>query len=169
MRSFRLALIALFIVAGALGCAEADPWVGEWKSVPTEEEEAELINPKDWVEVLLVLERNKGGELVGSIDIPDYEVLNNDGSMPPRVKYEEDGTISLVGTTVERQIAVFDEVTELSNVIKLRYLTPPEVEGSQNGEWITLTLTRPDGNTLVGLEYVSINGFKLPMRYERVP
>ena len=43
------------------------------------------------------------------------------------------------------------------------------VEGFQNGEWITLTLTRPDGNTLVSLEYASINDFRLPMRYESVP
>ena len=33
MRSFRLALIGLFIVAGVVGCAQDDPWVGEWKVV----------------------------------------------------------------------------------------------------------------------------------------
>ncbi len=33
MHSFRLAQIGLFIVAGALGCTEADPWVGEWRVV----------------------------------------------------------------------------------------------------------------------------------------
>ena len=33
MRSLRLALIGLFIVAGVLGCAKDDPWVGEWRFI----------------------------------------------------------------------------------------------------------------------------------------
>ncbi len=33
MPGFRLSLIGLFIVAGVVGCAEDDPWVGKWKVV----------------------------------------------------------------------------------------------------------------------------------------
>ena len=48
MRSFRLALIALFIVAGVLGCAEADPWVGEWHFVvDIEAEIAEFVKDRE--------------------------------------------------------------------------------------------------------------------------
>ena len=47
MRSFRLA-IGLFIFAGVVGCAEADPWVGEWKFVvDIEADVAELVEREE--------------------------------------------------------------------------------------------------------------------------
>ncbi len=93
MRSFRLALIGLFIVAGAVGCAEADPWVGEWREVAVEASGHDLFRT-------MVLERDKNGALVGSIE-------------------SESRTLS-DGRPVAQFWFRFDEVTELDSKLRLR-------------------------------------------------
>ena len=93
MRSFRLALIGFFIVAGAVGCAEADPWVGEWREVAVEASGHDLFRT-------MVLERDKNGALVGSIE-------------------SESRTLS-DGRPVAQFWFRFDEVTELDSKLRLR-------------------------------------------------
>jgi len=93
MRSFRLALIGLFIVAGAVGCAEADPWVGEWREVAVEASGHDLFRT-------MVLERDKNGALVGSI--------------------ESESRILSDGRPVAQFLFRFDEVTELDSKLRLR-------------------------------------------------
>jgi len=48
MRPFRLALLGLCIIAGVVGCANDDPWVGEWHVVvDIEAEVAELVEREE--------------------------------------------------------------------------------------------------------------------------
>jgi len=128
----------LFIVAGAVGCANDDPWVGEWKIVV--DVEAEVAEFVEAVEVL-----NSSAELVGEeptdIDKAAEEyaaklrAIDEDGGLFLTFERGRDGKLvvvyelrgldnsevpSTMNATPFRILS--EQVTETSELIRCRFL-----------------------------------------------
>ena len=139
MRSFRLALIVLFILADALGCNESDPLIGkwewEWEREADEESEAAPV---------LTIERGRDGRLLASIE------------------YDESKDHSW--QKVRTAIVIGDEVTSLTQLLRLRFLP--------DGGSLTYNLKMVDSETLEGELRITFGGvtdpLTMPVRFERV-
>lgn len=115
MRSFRLALIGLCIVAGVVGCANDDPWVGEWHVVvDVEAEIAEYAESQErWAETQETM-------------LKHFEKLSAGMTEEKRIEFIEKMSGDLIG----------DEPIDIEKKVE-EYAAKLRAVGEDEGEFLT--------------------------------
>ena len=125
------------ILAGAFGCTESDPLIGKWEWEREMNEESEAIP-------VLTIERSSDGTLLASIEYGE----SKDHSWQ----------------TVRTAIVIGDEVTELTQKLRLRFLP--------DGGSLTYNLKMVDNDTLEGELQIAYkraaSPLKEPVRFKRI-